>query len=189
MFYTGLNPYTLEEVYVPKSPKEKAMQRALLQYFNPKNKDTVVKALLAAGRSDLIGTGKNCLVTPPPGFNTQKTNQKGKGSYNGKKCSKVSTGRKPNSKNKLKGKKVSPLKEELDILERCIMKTLIIDRFENGYAICEDDNCNFLVLCLKKYQREQKKAMCLILMTKATLLLIKLKLKTEKTEFRVKWQT
>ncbi len=83
MFYTGLDPYTLQEVYVPTSPKEKAMQRALLQYFNPKNKETVVKALLAAGRADLIGNGKNCLVTPPPGFNTYKNSGKnGKGSKN-----------------------------------------------------------------------------------------------------------
>lgn len=65
MFYTELDPYTLEPVYVPKTMKEKHMQRALLQYFNPKNKDIVVEALRKAGRHDLIGTGKNCLVTPP----------------------------------------------------------------------------------------------------------------------------
>lgn len=107
MFYTGLDPYTLEEVYVPKTPKEKAMQRALLQYFNPKNKETVVKALLAAGRADLIGTGKNCLVTPPPGFNLHnnaKNNSKGnnKNSRSSKKNSRTGKG-KPNSN--LKNKK------------------------------------------------------------------------------------
>lgn len=64
MFYTGIDPLTMQEVYVPKSPKEKAMQRALLQWFNPKNKQLVIEALVEAGRRDLIGTGKNCLVTP-----------------------------------------------------------------------------------------------------------------------------
>ena len=66
MFYTGLDPYTLEEVYVPRSPKEKAEQRALLQYYKPENRKTVLEALRRAGRSDLIGTGKNCLVAPEP---------------------------------------------------------------------------------------------------------------------------
>ena len=64
MFYTELNPYTLEKVYVPKTDKEKAMQRALLQYFNPKNKALVIEALKAAGRSDLIGNDAKCLVRP-----------------------------------------------------------------------------------------------------------------------------
>jgi len=62
MFYTGLDPYTMEEVYVPKSSEEKAMQRALLQYFNPKNQSLVIKALEKAGRTDLIGNDKKCLV-------------------------------------------------------------------------------------------------------------------------------
>lgn len=62
MFYTGLDPYTLEKIYVPKTPREKAEQRALLQYFRPENKELVVSALKKAGRYDLLGTGKNCLV-------------------------------------------------------------------------------------------------------------------------------
>ncbi|HBN10374.1 MAG TPA: YgiQ family radical SAM protein [Ruminococcus sp.] len=62
MFYTGLDPYTMKKVYVPKTPEEKAMQRALLQYFRPQNKPIVIKALLKAGRKDLIGKGKKCLV-------------------------------------------------------------------------------------------------------------------------------
>ena len=64
MFYTGLDPYTMQPVYVPKTPEEKAMQRALLQYFKPENKRLVIKALIQAGRTDLIGLGQNCLVTP-----------------------------------------------------------------------------------------------------------------------------
>ncbi|MBN2897892.1 MAG: YgiQ family radical SAM protein [Clostridia bacterium] len=62
MFYTGLNPITGEAVYVPKSWEEKQMQRALLQYKNPKNYDLVVKALKLAHREDLIGDGPKCLV-------------------------------------------------------------------------------------------------------------------------------
>ncbi|MBR2974668.1 MAG: YgiQ family radical SAM protein [Clostridia bacterium] len=64
MFYTGLDPYTLKPVFVPKSREEKAEQRALLQYFRPENKALVVNALIKAGRRDLVGYGKNCLVTP-----------------------------------------------------------------------------------------------------------------------------
>ena len=62
MFYTELDPYTMEKVYVPKTPKEKAMQRALLQYFRPQNREIVLEALKAAGRRDLIGTSPKCLV-------------------------------------------------------------------------------------------------------------------------------
>lgn len=64
MFYTELDPYTMEPVYVPKAPEEKAMQRALLQYFQPRNKVLVLAALKKAGRRDLIGTGPDCLVAP-----------------------------------------------------------------------------------------------------------------------------
>lgn len=62
MFYTGLDPYTEKPVFVPRTPEEKAMQRALLQYFNPKNRALVEKALLQAGRRDLIGAGTDCLI-------------------------------------------------------------------------------------------------------------------------------
>ena len=65
MFYTELDPYTLQPVFVPKSPHEKALQRALLQYFLPQNYDLVVEALRKAGRSDLIGSGAHCLVRAP----------------------------------------------------------------------------------------------------------------------------
>ena len=62
MFYTGLDPYTLKEVYVARNEHDKALQRALLQYFNPKNRALVVEALKKAGRNDLIGNGPNCLI-------------------------------------------------------------------------------------------------------------------------------
>ncbi len=71
MFYTGLDPYTMKEVYVAKDPHEKAMQRALLQYFNPKNKGLVIETLKKAGRHDLIGYGEKSLVTPNKPANSQ----------------------------------------------------------------------------------------------------------------------
>ena len=64
MYYTGLDPRDMTPVYVPKSPKEKAMQRALMQYKNPKNYDLVYEALIKANRKDLIGFGKKCLIRP-----------------------------------------------------------------------------------------------------------------------------
>ena len=64
MFYTGLDPATLEPVFVPKSPEEKRLQRALLQYYKPENRRTIIEALQRAGREDLIGFGENCLVAP-----------------------------------------------------------------------------------------------------------------------------
>ncbi|MBE7088672.1 MAG: YgiQ family radical SAM protein [Clostridiales bacterium] len=88
MFYTGLDPYTMEKVYVPKTAEEKAQQRALLQYFRPENKKFVLSALKKAGRHDLIGTGKSCLVAdtqspkprfnPPPKINKNSKFNKGK---------------------------------------------------------------------------------------------------------------
>lgn len=65
MFYTELDPYSMKEVYVAKTSKEKAMQRALLQYYNPANKEIILEALKKCGRFDLIGNGEKCLVTAP----------------------------------------------------------------------------------------------------------------------------
>ena len=67
MYYTGLDPRTMEPVYVPVSPHEKAMQRALIQYRNPKNYDLVEEALKRAGRTDLIGYDRKCLIRPRGG--------------------------------------------------------------------------------------------------------------------------
>lgn len=72
MFYTELDPYTLQPVYVAKNPHDKAMQRALMQYFNPKNRALVEEALKKAGRTDLIGTSETCLIRP---LHPQKTAQ------------------------------------------------------------------------------------------------------------------
>ena len=67
MYYTGLDPRTMEPVYVPKNPHEKAMQRALIQYRNPKNYELVREALETAHRTDLIGFDKKCLIRPRRG--------------------------------------------------------------------------------------------------------------------------
>ncbi len=78
MFYTGLDPYTLESVYVPRTPEEKAQQRALLQYFKPENRQIVLSALKKCGRFDLIGTGENCLVADVNSANNRKPQKKKK---------------------------------------------------------------------------------------------------------------
>ena len=67
MYYTGLDPRNMKPVYVCRNPHEKAMQRALIQYRNPKNYDLVREALILAGRGDLIGFGKKCLIRPKKG--------------------------------------------------------------------------------------------------------------------------
>lgn len=86
MYYTGLDPHTMKPVFVPKTQEEKRLQRALLQYFKPENKDLVIEALIKAGRRDLIGTSPECLVAPSAKYaaslklrqNNSKTSKKGK---------------------------------------------------------------------------------------------------------------
>jgi len=84
MYYTGLDPRTMKEVYTPTNPHEKAMQRALIQYRNPKNYYLVREALQKADREDLIGFDKKCLIRPyPPGhapgnYSTARPNPNGK---------------------------------------------------------------------------------------------------------------
>ncbi len=85
MYYTGLDPRTMQEVYIPKNPHEKAMQRALIQYKNPKNYELVKEALMLAGREDLIGYEKRCLIRPVKNTyykkNTSKDADKSKTGY------------------------------------------------------------------------------------------------------------
>lgn len=64
MYYTGVNPRTMKPVYVPHNPHEKAMQKALMMYRKPENYDLVKEALIKAGRQDLIGFDKKCLIAP-----------------------------------------------------------------------------------------------------------------------------
>jgi len=81
MYYSGYDPRTMEPVYVPRDPHEKAMQRALMQYRNPKNYDLVHEALMRTGRQDLIGYGPKCLIRPTKGkrqSDGQTTKRRGK---------------------------------------------------------------------------------------------------------------
>lgn len=78
MFYTGLDPYTMDPLFVPRTSEEKAMQRALLQYFLPKNRALVEKALTIAKRRDLIGYGKECLIAPDKTIKDPKNNNSAK---------------------------------------------------------------------------------------------------------------
>ncbi len=82
MYYTGLDPRTMEPVYVPKSPHEKAMQRALIQYRNPKNYELVEEALKLAHREDLIGFDKKCLIRPRSGGRPGACGKGGSGGKN-----------------------------------------------------------------------------------------------------------
>ena len=66
IYYTGIDPRTMQRVYCPTDPHEKAMQRALIQYRDPKNHALVLEALTKAHRTDLIGYGPKCLVRPEP---------------------------------------------------------------------------------------------------------------------------
>ena len=75
MYYTGLDPLTGEKVYTAKDPQEKAMQRALIQYRDPKNYELVEEALIKAGRRDLIGFRPACLIRPRKGAE-QKTGER-----------------------------------------------------------------------------------------------------------------
>lgn len=106
MFYTELDPYTLKEVYVPKSEDEKAMQRALLQWFIPENKQLVTKALIKAGRRDLIGNDKKCLITPMAGYTaggySKNIQQNGKSKHNNRPNNKKDKFAKYRRKNKKK---------------------------------------------------------------------------------------
>ncbi len=76
MYYTGINPLTMEYVYVPRNPHEKAMQRALIQYRKPENYDLVEEALLREHREDLIGYGPECLIRPRRASDQKATGSK-----------------------------------------------------------------------------------------------------------------
>ncbi|MBE5883404.1 MAG: YgiQ family radical SAM protein [Lachnospiraceae bacterium] len=94
MYYTGLDPRDMKPVYVCRNPHEKAMQRALIQYRNPKNYDLVYEALTTAGRTDLIGFDKKCLIRPRKLAGERRASREHK-SYGGRKApgSNASTGK------------------------------------------------------------------------------------------------
>ena len=96
MYYTGLDPRTLEPVYVPKSSHEKALQRALIQFHDPKNHALVMEALTIAERRDLIGFDEKCLIKPRVFHKSDKNQPKNSGGKSGKTTQK--TGFRPGSK-------------------------------------------------------------------------------------------
>ena len=109
MYYTGVDPRDMQPVYTPKNPHEKAMQRALIQYRDPKNYDLVMEALKKEHRMDLVGFDKHCLIRPRPGIGAgpkkdaqgkkksgQKPNQKSNQKANQK------SGQKPNQKKSIR---------------------------------------------------------------------------------------
>ena len=99
MYYTGLDPRTMKPVYVPTNPHEKAMQRALIQYRNPKNYYLVKEALEKADRQDLIGFEKHCLIRPyPPGHQPPYAARGAQGGKSGERKPAAKNGR-PAAKN------------------------------------------------------------------------------------------
>ena len=101
MYYTGLDPRTMEKIYVPSSPHEKAMQRALIQYRDPKNYELVKEALLREGRQDLIGFDKKTCLIPPRNIAKNLTGKK----QSDRKSRKQSEERKTGKKTTGKGRK------------------------------------------------------------------------------------
>ena len=110
MFYTGLDPLTLKEVYIPKSKTEKAMQRALLQFRDPKKYALVQAALTQANRTDLIGFGPNCLIRPKGksavGYKHEHQKEDSKGDSKGQAKGQTKGAVKRSLESKLKTKKV-----------------------------------------------------------------------------------
>ena len=109
MFYTGLDPYTMKKVYVPRTAEEKGMQRALLQYFRPQTQRKCIEALIKAHRTDLIGNGKECLVKPDEQYTAymrEKTAAgKAKGGKNNSRSNHQGHGNHPNQRNNPLGPK------------------------------------------------------------------------------------
>lgn len=108
MYYTGLDPRTMEKVYVPKDPHEKAMQRALMQFRNPRNYSLVLEALQKAGRGDLVGFGPKCLIRPLHNRQQEKQESRGSGARtkpNPKSKTKKSNAFQTRGRSKLKARK------------------------------------------------------------------------------------
>jgi hypothetical protein len=109
MFYTGYDPFTKKKVYVPSDYEEKLMQRALLQFGDPKNRELVEKALKKLGREDLIGNGPECLIRPIYYGNRAKGGHTK--SYEKKAKSFSSKAAKPQANNKQKTKPLGKTKK------------------------------------------------------------------------------
>ncbi len=104
MYYTGVDPRTMQPVDITRSPHEKAMQRALIQYRNPENYDLVKEALLKEGRADLIGFDKEKCLIPPRKIKPESTGKK-PGSYDKSNKSNNKNSSKNNGKREIQGNK------------------------------------------------------------------------------------
>ena len=118
MYYTGINPLDMKHVYAPDDYREKLMQRALLQYRRPENRNLVREALIKAGREDLIGFDNRCLVKPDMRVGSEYMNTKSeskKMSKNSKPTVKNGAKADKKSKNETKkgGKPLAPSKQRL----------------------------------------------------------------------------
>lgn len=101
MYYTGVDPRTMQPVYVPHNPHEKAMQKALMMYRKPENYDLVKEALIKAGRQDLIGVDKKCLIRPRKMENSSgHEHRPSKGRNQSRNCVCSNNTRKNNTNNK-----------------------------------------------------------------------------------------
>jgi hypothetical protein len=110
MYYTGVDPRTMKEIYVARNPHEKAMQKALMMYRKPENYQLVKEALILTGRTDLIGFDKKCLI--PPRKMSQSTKYENSHGAGGQKSGRKSgnrpeTGRQKSSRRDMKQQGVS----------------------------------------------------------------------------------
>lgn len=110
MFYTGIDPLTMNEVYVERDPHKKALQRALIQYRDPKNYDLVKEALLMEGRDDLIGFDKQCLIPPRKMVDRNKKNFTDKNNKGNTKNNKGRNNKNEKNKNNIKNNKVKEVR-------------------------------------------------------------------------------
>lgn len=110
MFYTGIDPLTMNEVYVERDPHKKALQRALIQYRDPKNYDLVKEALLMEGRDDLIGFDKQCLIPPRKMADRNKKNFTDKNNKGNTKNNKGRNNKNEKNKNNIKNNKVKEVR-------------------------------------------------------------------------------
>lgn len=118
MYYTEIDPRTGKSVYIPKNPHEKAMQRALIQYRNPKNYDLVAQALRQEGREDLIGFDKKCLIKPRKMSYEGKDYKPANRNVTEKSVSKRNVTAKPSSKRNVTAKPASNKNESVKIQKK-----------------------------------------------------------------------
>ncbi|MEG1870357.1 MAG: DUF3362 domain-containing protein, partial [Oscillospiraceae bacterium] len=109
MFFTGLNPLTMEPVYIPRDPKEKHAQRALLQYFKPENRREIIEVLVSSGNRRLIGNAPECLVAPDAKYAREQKEfaeaAKAQSQLNGKAAGKGKTPQKPSKGREQRGRR------------------------------------------------------------------------------------